>query len=67
MLPEEASVCACEDGAIAIYIYIYIMSNLALESTLDSASVRLKIYCFLLDLDLLKEAPKNIRYRFPNT
>ena len=49
------------------YIYIYIMSNLALESTLDSASVRLKIYCFLLDLDLLKEAPKNIRYRFPNT
>ena len=43
------------------------MSNLALESTLDSASVRLKIYCFLLDLDLLKEAPKNIRYRFPNT
>lgn len=46
---------------------LYIMSNLALESTLDSASVRLKIHCFLLDLDLLKEAPKNIRYRFPNT
>ena len=44
MLLEEASVCACEDGAIACNIYIYIISNLL--DTVELLSLKSYIYIY---------------------